>query len=327
MVNISRIFNSDFDPDDFVETSLQVFEYQYKNNSIYRLFSDLLHRNPDNATSLEDIPFLPISFFKTHKVVTGDWNPETVFESSGTAGMQQSKHYIKDTALYEKSFTEGFRYFYGDPKEYCFLALLPSYIERQGSSLIYMMKKLMEQSGHSDNGFYLHEHEALKNKLLELDRSGQKTILWGVTYALLDFSENQHFHLKNTIVFETGGMKGKRKEITRDMLHRILTERFGVETIHSEYGMAELLSQTYSKGSGLFQMPAWMKIMIREIDDPLSFAGRGATGGVNVIDLANIHSCSFIATQDLGKLYSDNSFEILGRFDVADMRGCNLLID
>lgn len=324
---IKDIFASGFHDKDFEETSLQIFEYQYRNNDVYRDFSDLLRRNPDNVKTLKDIPFLPISFFKTREIATGDWTPEMVFESSGTTGMQSSRHFIKDLSLYERSFSEGFRYFYGAPEDYCFLALLPSYLERQNSSLIYMMEKLMEQSGHPENGFYLYNHEELKERLLFLDRQGQKTLLWGVTYALLDFCEEQQFQLQNVVILETGGMKGKREEITREALHQILKRHFGVAAIHSEYGMAELLSQAYSKGDGIFRTPPWMKVMIREADDPLSYCPTGKTGGVNIIDLANINTCSFIATQDLGKINLDHSFEISGRFDAADIRGCNLLVD
>lgn len=324
---IKDIFTSDFKENDFEATALQTFEYQYKQNKDYRNFSDLLHRNPDTVKSLKDIPFLPISLFKTHRITTGDWEPEMIFESSGTTGMRPSRHFIRDLSLYERSFSEGFRYFYSAPEDYCFLALTPSYLERQNSSLIYMMKKLMEQSGRPENGFYLYNHEELREKLLFLDRLGQKTMLWGVTYALLDFCEEQRLQLKNVVVLETGGMKGKREEITREALHQILTKRFGVATIHSEYGMAELLSQAYSKGDGIFRTPPWMKAMIREIDDPLSYCPVGKTGGVNIIDLANINTCSFIATQDLGKIYPDDAFEISGRFAAADVRGCNLLLE
>jgi len=233
---------------------------------------------------------------------------------------------VKKTALYEKSFTEGFRYFYGNPEDYCFLALLPSYLERADSSLVYMLQKLMEQSRHPDNGFYLYDHHALSEKLKDLEQKGQKTLLWGVAYALLDFSEQYPLPLKNTVVIETGGMKGKRREMTRTELHEILCQRFGLQHIHSEYGMAELFSQAYSKSTGIFQTPPWMRITTREPDDPLTPAKTGRKGGINIIDLANIHSCSFIATQDLGTIFPDGTFEISGRFDDSDLRGCNLMV-
>lgn len=325
--HIERIFTPSMDDSDFTGYALAIYRYQYSHNEVYRNYSKLLNRTPDNVDTLERIPFLPIAFFKTHPVKTGEWQPQSVFGSSGTTGMQQSFHEVKDISLYEKSFLEAFRYFYGEPTDYCFLALLPSYLERTGSSLIYMLETLMQKSGHPNNGFYLYEHDKLKERLLLLDKSGQKVFLWGVTYALLDFAEESSLSLHNTIVLETGGMKGRRKEIIRSELHEILKERFGINSIHSEYGMAELLSQAYSKGKGIFETPPWMKIFVREIDDPLTFSKNGVTGGINIIDLANIHSCSFIATQDLGKCYSDGSFEISGRFDASDVRGCNLLVE
>jgi hypothetical protein len=241
--------------------------------------------------------------------------------------MQTSCHFVKETALYEKSFTQGFRHFYGAPDDYCFLALLPSYLERKDSSLVYMLQKLMEQSRHPDNGFYLHDHLALKQKLIDLEQKKQKTLLWGVAYALLDFSEKYPISLKNTIVIETGGMKGKRREMLRSELHEILCQRFDLQHIHSEYGMAELFSQGYSKGNGIFQTPPWMRVITRQPDDPLTPAKIGKKGGINIIDLSNIHSCSFIATQDLGTVFSDGTFEISGRFDDVDLRGCNLMVE
>jgi hypothetical protein len=241
--------------------------------------------------------------------------------------MQSSCHLVKETALYEKSFTEGFRSFYGSPDEYCFLALLPSYLERKDSSLIYMLQALMQQSRHPENGFYLDDYQQLSRKLQDLEQTGQKTLLWGVSYALLDFSEQYPIPLKNTMVIETGGMKGKRREMLRNELHEILCQRFDLEHIHSEYGMAELFSQAYSKSNGIFQTPPWMRVMMRQPDDPLTYAPTGKKGGINIIDLANIHSCSFIATQDLGTLIPDGTFEISGRFDTADLRGCNLMVD
>ena len=325
MINSEHIFT--LTPDSLADATLQIFDYQYNNNEIYRNFAQLLRRTPKQVSSLEQIPFLPISFFKTHRIQTGAWHPEKIFRSSGTSGMTTSCHLVKETALYEKSFTEGFRHFYGSPDEYCFLALLPSYLEREDSSLVYMLQTLMKQSGHPDNGFYLYDYQKLSRKLHDLEQSGQKTLLWGVSYALLDFSEQYPIPLKNTIVVETGGMKGKRREMLRSELHEILRQRFDLEHIHSEYGMAELFSQAYSKGAGIFQTPPWMRVMMRQPDDPLTLAQTGKKGGINIIDLANIHSCSFIATQDLGTILQDGTFEISGRFDHSDLRGCNLMVE
>ena len=326
-MNIEHIFSTEFTAEAFADTALQIFDYQYNNNEIYRNFAQLLRCTPAQVSALEDIPFLPISFFKTHRIQTGVWTPEKIFRSSGTTGMTTSCHFVKKTALYEQCFTQGFRYFYGAPDEYCFLALLPSYLERKDSSLVYMMQALMKQSRHPANGFYLDDYQRLSRKLCKLEQAGQKTLLLGVSYALLDFSEKYPVPLKNTIVMETGGMKGKRREMLRSELHKILRQRFDLEHIHSEYGMAELFSQSYSKGSGIFQTPPWMRVMTRQPDDPLTSAQTGKKGGINIIDLANIHSCSFIATQDLGTLFSDGTFEISGRFDHSDLRGCNLMVN
>jgi len=327
MIDLNHIFSAAFTSELFTETALQIFNHQYENNPVYRNFAQLLHRTPKQVMSLEHIPFLPISFFKTHQIQTGVWNAERIFRSSGTSGMQTSCHFVKETSLYEKSLTEGFRYFYGAPDEYCFLALLPSYLEKKDSSLIYMLQELMKQSQHPDNGFYLYNHPELHRKLNELEQKGQKTLLWGVAYALLDFSEQYPIPLKNTTVIETGGMKGKRQEMLRGELHEIFCQRFHLEHINSEYGMAELFSQAYSKGFGIFQPPPWLRITTRETDDPLTPAKTGKKGGINIIDLANVHSCSFIATQDLGTLFSDGTFEVSGRFDNADLRGCNLMVE
>ena len=326
MMNIEHIFSTAHTSDSFADAALQVFDYQYHNNATYRDFAQLLCRTPKQVSSLEEIPFLPISFFKTHRIQTGEWNPERIFRSSGTSGMETSTHLVKETALYERGFTEGFRHFYGAPDEYCFLALLPSYLERTDSSLVYMLQTLMQQSQHPDNGFYLYDYQQLSRKLNDLEQVGQKTLLLGVSYALLDFSEQYHIPLKNTIVMETGGMKGKRREMLRSELHEILRQRFDLEHIHSEYGMAELFSQAYSKGNGIFRTPPWMRVMIRQTDDPLTLVPAGKKGGINIIDLANIHTCSFIATQDLGTVFPDGTFEIAGRFDHSDLRGCNLMV-
>lgn len=311
---------------DFVQAALQTFGYQYQHNQVYQRFCTLLGRTPDKVRQLTDIPFLPIEFFKSEAVYCGNERPATVFTSSGTTGSQTSRHYVKDLAVYQQSFRQGFADFYGNIEEYTVLALLPSYLERSGSSLITMVADLIERSGSADSGFYLNEYDLLAEKLTDLDHSGRKVLLIGVSFALLDLVETHRFQLKNTIVMETGGMKGRRKELIREELHAILCEGFGVEHIHSEYGMTELLSQAYSAGSGLYESVRWLKVLIRDTNDALSYQRPLKTGGINLIDLANIHSCSFIATQDLGRLHPDGKFEVLGRFDNADIRGCNLLI-
>ena len=317
------IFQNDLD---FNRIALEVFTYQYTNNLVYQKFCDLLNRNPKNTFQLKDIPFLPISFFKEHPVKNKNSSKEDIiFTSSGTTGSQTSKHYVQDIQWYIQSYVKGFEYFYNDPADYTFLALLPSYLEREGSSLIFMMEDLI-QKGQPKSGFYLNNHQELIDSLHQLETNNQKTILVGVTYALLDLIEKQNFQLKNTIIMETGGMKGKRKEMIREELHSLLCNGFGVSKIHSEYGMTELLSQAYSLGDGVFECPQWMQILIRDTEDALTYVSEGKTGGINVIDLANINSCSFIATQDLGKKYPNHSFEVLGRFDNSDIRGCNLMV-
>ncbi|HQK39542.1 MAG TPA: acyl transferase, partial [Flavobacterium alvei] len=276
--------------------------------------------------SLEQIPFLPIQFFKSHTVVSNTNTAKAIFTSSGTTGMATSKHFVTDVFLYEESYRKGFSQFYGNIEDYVVLALLPSYLEREGSSLIYMVEDLIQMTNNSESGFYLHNHDELIEKVIRLDNSGQNVILIGVTYALLDLIEKHPFQLQNTIIMETGGMKGKRKEMIREELHQQLCEGFGVTAIHSEYGMTELLSQAYSLGNGVFECPSWMQILVRDTEDALTYVQQGKTGGINVIDLANINSCSFIATQDLGKKNPNNSFEVLGRFDNSDIRGCNLMV-
>ena len=311
----------------FEKIALKVFRFQYENNAVYREFCDFLSTDVQRVKSLEQIPFLPIQFFKSHEVVATTDAVQETFTSSGTTGMITSKHLVSDVSLYEQSYRNAFSEFYGNIEDYVVLALLPSYLERSGSSLIYMVKDLIELSNNENSGFYLNNYEELTAKLIELDHAGQNVLLIGVTYALLDLVERQKFQLKNTIIMETGGMKGKRKEMIREELHEILCDGFGVQSIHSEYGMTELLSQAYSLGNGVFECPAWMQILIRDTEDALTYVNSGKTGGVNVIDLANINSCSFIATQDLGKKYPNNSFEILGRFDNSDIRGCNLMVE
>lgn len=326
MINTNDIFNIESE-EGFKSIALKVFKFQFENNDVYRSFCDLLFKHPSDVNHIEEIPFLPIQFFKSHKVLSG--TPpliEKTFMSSGTTGSMTSKHHVTDLKVYEESFTKGFQYFYGNIEDYVILALLPSYLEREGSSLIYMVEHLIEDSNHPDSGFYLNNLSELISTLSRLDKSGQKVLLIGVSFALLDLVEAHQFHLKNTIVMETGGMKGRRKELIRDELHLILKKGFGVQTIHSEYGMTELLSQGYSKGKGDFECPPWMKILTRDTEDALTILPIHKTGGINVIDLANIHSCSFIATQDLGKTYSNGAFEIIGRFDASDIRGCNLMV-
>ena len=310
----------------FNETALNIFRYQAENCLVYKDFISHLAVKPAEISQVNEIPYLPISFFKTHRVVSDNATEEIVFSSSGTTGMSQSKHFVTDVAVYEDSFNKAFQQFYGIAKDTCILALLPSYLERDGSSLIYMVDALLKQSEHPESGYFLHNHEDLYQRLKERQNSGQKTILIGVTYALLDFLDTYAINFPELIVMETGGMKGKRKEMVREELHAQLTEGFGVSMIHSEYGMTELLSQGYSDGTGIFHCPPWMKIMLRDTNDPLSPPQNHQTGGINVIDLANINSCAFIATQDLGKVYPDGSFEVLGRFDNSDIRGCNLLV-
>jgi phenylacetate-coenzyme A ligase PaaK-like adenylate-forming protein len=311
---------------EFNALALNIFRLQAQNCNIYREYIFHLGIDADEVTELKQIPFLPISFFKSHSVLSSTDPVEITFSSSGTTGMVQSSHHITNVKLYEQSYLQAFAQFYGNITEYCFLALLPSYQQRSGSSLIYMVNDLIEKSTHPQSGYFLYNHDELLQTLLELKSKKQKTVLIGVTYALLDFIEQFDIDFPELIVMETGGMKGKRKEMVREELHEQLTKGFGVKTIHSEYGMTELLSQAYSLGEGVFNCPNWMQILIRDTNDPLSLIENGRTGGINVIDLANINSCSFIATQDLGRINPDQSFEVLGRFDNADIRGCNLLV-
>jgi len=310
----------------FEKFALKVFRFQYGNNVVYREFCQYLNVEKQNVKSLQQIPFLPIQFFKSHEVLSSGEKIQETFTSSGTTGMTTSRHLVTDITLYEESYRKAFSEFYGNIENYAVLALLPSYLDREGSSLIYMVDDLIKLSNHPESGFYLNNYDELIQKLLELDNAGENIILIGVTYALLDLIEKQNFQLKNVIIMETGGMKGRRKEMIREELHDLLCKGFGVDAIHSEYGMTELLSQAYSLGHGVFECPNWMQILIRDTEDALSYIENGKTGGINVIDLANINSCSFIATQDLGKKKPNNSFEVLGRFDNSDIRGCNLMV-
>lgn len=310
----------------FVDAALQVFRFQAQHCLVYRDFVTNLGIDVNSVKTVEDIPFLPISFFKSRDILSTDAEVQVTFTSSGTTGMINSKHLVTDVSWYEESFRRAFEIFYGDIKSYCVLGLLPSYLEREGSSLIYMAEDLVKSSQNPNSGFFLYNHNELFAQLNKQNAANKPTLLIGVTFALLDFVENYQMDFPELIVMETGGMKGRRKEMIREELHRTLCKGFGVKSIHSEYGMTELLSQAYSKGEGIFNCPPWMKIITRDTNDPMSVLADGHTGGINVIDLGNINSCSFIATQDLGKVYADGSFEVLGRFDNSDIRGCNLLV-
>ncbi|MGW8316416.1 MAG: acyltransferase, partial [Bacteroidales bacterium] len=311
----------------FREIALKVFFYQAAENEMYATYLNSLDVDPETVSELHEIPFLPVEFFKTHRVMCGDREPSLVFESSGTTGMTPARHFVADASLYRRSFTEGFRRFYGEPGGYCMLALLPSYLERQGSSLVYMMEHLISQSGHPDSGFYLDDLDQLATVLRKRNADGHPTLLMGVSFALLDLAERHPMSLGDHImVMETGGMKGRRKELVREELHGILKNAFKLPAIHSEYGMSEMLSQAYSKSDGLFRSPPWMKVLARDANDPLTVLKNGGSGGLNIIDLANLYSCSFLATGDLGRVYEDRSFEVLGRFDHVGARGCNLLV-
>jgi hypothetical protein len=316
----------------FEEIALKVFNFQYLYNNMYRSYCNLLRINPTQITSIEKIPYLPIQFFKTKVIKTTSFVEEIIFESSGTTGSINSKHFVKEKALYEESYLKTFRQFYGQEDNYCIIGLLPSYLERQGSSLVYMVDDLIKKSAHKSSGFYLYDYEKLKAVLLENEAAKQPTILIGVTYALIDFAEKNEMHLAHTIVMETGGMKGRREELTRKEVHQILSSKLGLKHVHSEYGMTELLSQAYSKEKGIFNCPPYMRVLIRSEEDPFDICASVSAnkffqiGAINIIDLANLYSCSFIATDDLGKIYTDKSFEILARLENSDIRGCGLMI-
>ncbi len=315
------------DDEQFAQVAMEVFHFQYRENKVYRKWCQLLERTPESVHRLEEIPFLPIEFFKSHQVVSFQGNASLEFTSSGTTGSVVSRHLVADDGLYQKSFLKGFRQFYGDPHDYCILALLPGYLERESSSLVYMVNHLIGMSGHPQSGFYLNQLRELHEQLRQLmQQPEQKVLLLGVSFALLDLAEQYPLPLTNTIIMETGGMKGRRREMVREELHQVLKEAFHQQDIHSEYGMTELLSQAYSCGEGIFRCPGWMRIMLRDSNDPLSMIHGNRAGGINVIDLANLYSCSFIATQDLGRLHPGGHFEVLGRFDFSDTRGCNLMV-
>jgi Acyl-protein synthetase, LuxE len=318
--------------DHFDLLAFEIFRFQATNNPVYKNYTEALGIDIASVRSIAQIPFLPIRFFKSHTVQTTLFEPQVVFESSGTTGSINSRHRVKDTSLYEKSFISGFELAYGPINDWCIIGLLPSYLEKNNSSLVYMVEKLVQLTQHSQSGFYLDEYDKLLAVLEELEQKQQKTLLIGVTFALLDFAEEYSLPLSHTIIMETGGMKGRRKEMIRQEVHEFLQIKFGVNAIHSEYGMTELLSQAYSKGNGIFNCPPWMKVLVRDKEDPLlvSLPGFKAAppiaGAINIIDLANIYSCSFIASDDVGKLYPDGSFEVLGRMDDSDLRGCSLMV-
>lgn len=321
---INEIFNIKTESQ-FKKIAFKSFDYQMDKNPIYAAYAALILKGKEPKKIL-DIPCLPISFFKSEQVICQGQQIETVFLSSGTIG-DQSQHLVSDLSIYKNSYLKSFGLFYGNINQYCVLSLLPNYREREGSSLIYMVDDLILKSTHNKSGFYLNNYQSLSNTLKELEKLGQKTILFGVSYALLDLAEQFPMKLENTIIIETGGTKGSRKEMIKEELHEKLKSAFSLKKIHSEYGMTELLSQSYSQGNGLFKTPPWKKVIIRDVNDPLSIIGCNKTGGINIIDLANLNSCPFIATQDLGKNYSNGTFEVLGRFDNSDVRGCNLLIE
>ncbi len=309
----------------FEQIALELFRLHATKNETYRDFIGYRNLDVNKVGQITDIPFLPISMFKRHQVGIFNAPPEAVFLSSGTTGMERSQHLVADLSVYDQSLFQCFDQFFGRPGDHCILALLPSYLERSNSSLVYMTQKLMRKSGHADNGFYLDRLTSLSKVLKKNSKNGVKTLLIGVTFALLELAEKHPQELKNCIILETGGMKGRRREMPREEVHEILKSAFGLERIASEYGMTELLSQAYSLGDGIFRTPPWMRVYVREATDPLNVYERGK-GALNVIDLANMHSCPFIATQDLAHIHQDHSFEVLGRMDDAEVRGCNLMV-
>lgn len=313
------------EPADFEHLALEIFQFQYNNNAIYQQYVNALSIVGPAIHSIDQIPFLPIQFFKTQEIKTTSFEPQVTFESSGTTQTVNSRHYVKDLNIYRRSFLQAWEQFYGPVQDWCIIGLLPAYLERQNSSLVVMVDELIKMSGHAYSGFYLYEHEKLAQVLQELEKNKQKTLLIGVTFGLLDFAEKYPMPLQHTIVMETGGMKGRRKEMTREEVHQVLQTAFQTDAIHSEYGMTELLSQAYSKRDGVFNCPPWMKVLVRQDDDPLDVRTTGS-GIINIIDLANLYSCSFIATDDVGTITADDSFTVMGRIDNSDIRGCNLLI-
>jgi len=320
--DVNNIFS--LSVDHFDELSMDIFRFQYHHNPVYHQWCKLIGKDLHTIKTPEQIPSLPVSFFKQKKVLSGE-DATDFFESSGTTQTQNSRHWVSDMNLYRQSFITGFERFYGQADEWCILALLPAYLERQHSSLVMMAEELIQMTQHPKSGFYLYNHQELNDTLKELEASGQKTLLLGVTFALLDFATSFPQKLKHTIVMETGGMKGRRKEMTRAEVHGLLTQQLGVAHIHSEYGMTELLSQAYSAGDGIFECPPWLKVMVRDEEDPLG-QGQVGKGLIQLIDLANVYSCSFIATEDVGRVYKDGKFEVWGRLDHSDIRGCSLMV-
>ncbi|HVZ25212.1 MAG TPA: hypothetical protein VG842_04125 [Sediminibacterium sp.] len=321
--DVNNIFSLKDQPGEFDSLCRRIYAFQLQHNPVYREWCRL-NDQAFNGQTLAQIPALPISLFKTHRVRCGKDQADVIFESSGTTGMTPSRHYVHSLAIYRQSFLQAFHQFYGDPASWCVLGLLPSYLERANSSLVVMVDELIRLSGHPQSGFYLHEWEQLTTVLKELEKAGQKTWLIGVTFGLLDFAEKYPMPLRHTVVMETGGMKGRRRELTRTEVHAELKQAFDLPVVHAEYGMTELLSQAYAKKDGRFYCPPWMKVLVREEDDPLQVRESGE-GVLQIIDLANVYSCSFIATEDMGKVWEDGSFEVWGRLDNSDIRGCSLL--
>lgn len=328
MLKKENIFRRYQDESDFLATALELFRYQYTHNAVYRNWTDALGVRPDTVNTLDRIPFLPIEFFKSQQIVSSPVTENSVrFTSSSTTSQIPAAHWVNDVSWYEESFLQTFRQFYGAPEDYCVLALLPNYLQRGGSSLVYMCSELIRRSKHPLSGFFLDDVAGLISAIQELNHSKQKVLLIGVSYALIDLSETGVKPGDNFVVMETGGMKGRRKELLKPELHTLLRQGFGIKAVHSEYGMTELLSQAYSTGDGNFRFPPWMRVMVRETGDPLSLRHDARTGGINVIDFANINSCCFIATKDLGRLHADGSLELMGRYDNSDVRGCNLMLE
>jgi len=305
---------------------MQVFQTQSRECEVYRRYLNCLQVDASKIIHLEDIPYLPIEFFKRFEVKTNSFKEELVFESSSTTGKGISRHFVKSLALYQQAFESSFKLAFGSHKQYCHLALLPSYLERQNSSLVYQVNGFIKDTKHLGSSFYLHQVNDLLEHMRRNEAAKISTLLWGVSFALLDFIEQFQFPLQHTMVLETGGMKGRRKEITRDEMHSNFKRAFSVNSIAGEYGMTELMSQAYAVKDGIYAAPNWMRVSAREINDPLSKPIVNKHGALNIIDLANLHSCSFIASSDLGKVYSDGTFEVLGRIDHSDTRGCNLLV-
>ena len=317
--------DSDSVSERFDALAMQAFYFQYMQNPVYHEYCDLLNVDVGAINYIEDVPFMPVEFFKAHKVICDGRDAEVVFTSSSTTGAVPSSHYVADAEVYKRAFLSGFRQFYGEPSEFCILGLLPAYLERTGSSLVYMVDGLIRLSDNESSGFFLHNHDELYDTICKLESMRHKYILIGVSFALLDFAEKYKPNMKHGIVMETGGMKGRRKEMVRSELHSVLKDAFGVQSIHSEYGMTELLSQAYSFGDGIYRCSRTMKVLVRETNDPLSVR-RSGSGAINVVDLANIYSCSFLQTSDLGQVFDDGTFSVSGRFDSADVRGCNLMV-